>query len=200
MVSAGKTGGSGPVHYQPGRSYVLAYYFQGIDQPRTGDYGGPVLVIVENRDLHGLFEGFFYIEAFGGFYILEIDPAEGRLEELAGADDLVGVPAGHFQIEDVYVGEPFEKNSFSFHDGFSGRGADIAQPQNGGSVGNDRYQVSLGGVFVDIFRMGLYFKAGVGYPGGVGQAQVFLRKAGFCGDNFYLAGGRKRVIIQSVFL
>jgi hypothetical protein len=56
---------------------------------------------VEDRDVHGLLEGFLDLEALGGLDVLEVDPAEGGLEQLAGLDDLVLVLGRQLDVEAV---------------------------------------------------------------------------------------------------
>ena len=52
----------------------------------------------------------------------------------------------HFQVEDVDAGEFLEEDGLAFHHRLGGQGADIAQAQHGGAVGDHRHQVAAGGI------------------------------------------------------
>ena len=114
----------------------------------AGDDRRAVLVIVEDRDVHDLLQLFLDVEALGPLDVLEVDAAEGRLENLDGADDLVGILGVQLDVEDVDVGKALEEDPFAFHHRFAGERADVAQAENGGAVGDDGDQVPLGGVLI----------------------------------------------------
>ena len=157
---------------------LLAGELQRVEQRRAGDDGGAVLVVVEDRDLHGPLQLLLDVEALRRLDVLQVDAAEGRLEQLAGADDLARVLGGQFDVEDVDVGEALEQDALAFHDRLAGAGADVAQAQHGRAVGDHRHQVALGGVLVDRGGIALDLQAGHGHAGRVGQAEVALRPAG----------------------
>ena len=52
--------------------------------------------------------------------VLEVDAAEGRLEELDGADELLGVVRGELEVEDVDVGEALEEDALALHHRLAG--------------------------------------------------------------------------------
>ena len=54
----------------------------GVDQAGGGDDRGAVLVVVEDRDVHPLAQRLLDDEAVWRGDILEVDPAEARLEQL----------------------------------------------------------------------------------------------------------------------
>ena len=88
-----------------------------------------------------------------------------------------GSSVAEFDVEDVDVGEALEQDALAFHDRLAGDGADVAQAEYGGAVGDDGDQVALGGVGVNEGRIALNFEARHGDAGGVGQAQVALGTA-----------------------
>ena len=138
---------------------------QGVDQGGGGDDGGAVLVVVEDRDVHGLLEGLLDVEALRGLDVLQVDAAEGRLQQLAGLDDLVRILGVEFDVEDVDVGKALEEDALAFHDRLAGQGAEVAEAQDGGAVGDDRHQVALGGVLVGVLGVLLDRQAGLGHAG-----------------------------------
>ncbi len=68
------------VHYQPDVFNLFSYDFQGIEQCRTGDDGGTVLVVVHDRDIHLCPELRFNLEALRGFNVFKVHSAKRRLE------------------------------------------------------------------------------------------------------------------------
>ena len=113
---------------------LAAGQLEGVDERGAGDDGGAVLVVVEDRDLHRLLQLFLDDEALGRLDVLEVDPAEGGLQELAGADDLLRVLAVDLDVEDVDVGEALEEDPLPLHHRLAGQCADVSQPQHGGAV------------------------------------------------------------------
>ena len=146
--------------------------FQGVDQRRAGDDGGAVLVVVEDRDVHGLLQFLLDVETLGRLDVLQVDAAEGRLEQLAGLDDLVRIFRVELDVEDVDVGKAFEEDPLAFHDRLPGQGARFAQPEDRGAVGDHRHQIALGGVLVGILGVLCDFQTGLRDPGRVCQGQV----------------------------
>ena len=85
----------------------------------------------------------------GRLDVLEVDAAEGRREHLAEADDLLGVLGVDLDVEDVDVGEAFEEDALALHHRLAGQGADVAETEDGGAVGDHRHEIALVGVLVD---------------------------------------------------
>ena len=54
-----------------------------VEQRGAGDDRGAVLVVVEDRDVHLRDQPLFDLEALRRVDVLEVDAAEGRLEQLA---------------------------------------------------------------------------------------------------------------------
>ena len=133
-----------------------------------------MLVVVEDRDAHLGLEAALDLEAVGRADVLEVDPAEGRLEQLDGADELLGVFGVELEVEDVDVGEPLEEDALALHHRLAGQGADVAETEHGGAVRDDGDQVALGGVLVGELRIPLDLQARLGDARGVGQGEVAL--------------------------
>src|ERR1019366_8799934 len=101
-----------------------------------------VLVVVEDRYVHGLLQGLLNIETFRGLDVFEVDPAEGELQKLAHLNDIVGIVAVDFDIKHIHIREAFKEDGLALHDGLAGEGADVAQSENGGSVSDHGDQIS----------------------------------------------------------
>jgi hypothetical protein len=177
---------------------VLADDLEGVEQGRARDDRRPVLVIVEDRDLHRGPERFLDVEALGGLDVLEVDAAHGGLEELAELDDVLGILGTDLDVEDVDVGELLEEVPLAFHHRLAGEGADVAEAEDRGAVGHDRDQIALGGVLVGVVRVGLDLQAGFGDPRGVGQREVALIGQRLGGDDRDLARSAAGMVVECV--
>jgi len=104
-----------------------------------------VLVIVEHGDGHLLFQALLDPEAPRSGDVLEIDRPEGRLEGLDDPHDLVGVPGAEADRPGVDPGELLEEHRLPFHDGHRRLGADVAEAQDRGPVGDDGHEMPDGG-------------------------------------------------------
>ena len=159
---------SGPGEDHPHLVDLFTDKFQRVQQCGGRDDGRTVLVVMENRDIHRFFQGFFDIEAFGCFDIFKIDAAKGRLQQLTALDNLVGVFGVELYVKDIDIGKPLEQHPLTFHYRFPGCRPDIAQPQHRRTIGYHRYQIALGGVFVNINRIFVNFQTRLSHSGGVG--------------------------------
>ena len=77
--------------------------------------------------------------------VLEVDAAVGRREGPADGDELLGVLGLDAHGVAVDVAEALEEHRLALHDRHAGRSADVAQPEHGGAVGDDRDHVALEG-------------------------------------------------------
>ena len=81
---------------------------EGIDQAGRSDYRGAVLVVVKYRDLQQLAQPLFDDEALGCLDVLEVDAAEGRVQEPHAIDELVDIAGVDLEIDRVDVCEALE--------------------------------------------------------------------------------------------
>ena len=112
-----------------------------------------MLVVVEHRDVQLFFQPFLDLETAGSGDVLQIDAAEGGSDGLDRRHNLIGILGGQADREGVDIAEFLEENTFSFHDRHGCLGADIAQPQNGASVGDHGHGVGLQRVGVSRVRV-----------------------------------------------
>ena len=104
-LGAGERGRAGAGEDDAHLLDLLAGHRQGVEQRGAGDDRRAVLVVVEDRDVHLRLEAALDLEALGGADVLQVDAAEGRLEELDGADELLRVGGVDLDVEDVDVGD-----------------------------------------------------------------------------------------------
>src|SRR4030095_15235785 len=87
----GDRGGTGTGEHHAHVLDALANDFECVQERGTRDDRRPVLVVVEDGNLHRLPKGLFDVEAVGRPDILEVDPADRRLEQLTEANEVVRV-------------------------------------------------------------------------------------------------------------
>ena len=155
-----------------------------------------MLVVVHHRNVAFLFESVFHAETFRSLDVLQIDAAESRRDCFHGLHHLVGVFFIYLDIEGVDPGEDFEKKGFPLHHRLSRQRADVAKAEHGCAVGNDPYEVTLVGVFVDIVRIIFDFQTWIGHSGRIGKRQISLGFVGLCRNHFYFAGTAFFMILQ----
>ena len=76
------------------------------------------------------------------------------------------------EVDAVDVGEALEQDRLALHHRLGGEGAQVAQAQDGGAVGDHGHQVAAGGVVVGGVGVLLDREAGGGDAGRVGERQV----------------------------
>ena len=140
-----------------------------------------MLVIVEDRDIQLFFQCLLDLKALGALDVLQIDAAERGRNGLAGRDDAGRVVSVDADGEGVHPAKFLKEHGLALHDGQTGLGADIAQAQHSGAVGNDCHHVALEGVLVHVLRVFLDPAAGLCHAGGVGRGKVVA------GLHFHLA-------------
>ncbi len=155
-----------------------------------------VLVVVEDGDLQALAEGLLDHETVGGLDVLQVYPADRRLQQAAELDDVLGIVACHLEVEDVDVGEPLEEDGLPFHHRLPGEWPDVAQSEHGRSVGYHCHQVALVGVAECVVGVGGNGEAGLCDAGGVCQAEVLLGGGRLGGPDLQLSGPAPLVIVE----
>ena len=143
-----------------------------------------MLVVVEDGDVALLLQLALDLKAPGGGDVLQVDAAKGAGDVVDGLDKLVHVLGLDAQGEGVHIGKALEEDALALHHGHAGLGADVAQAQHRGAVGDDGHQVVAAGELIALLRMLLDLQTGLGHAGGVGQGQGLLVVGGHGGDHF----------------
>ena len=128
----------------------LALHLQRIDEAGADDDGGAVLVVVEHRDIELFLQRGFDFEAMRRGDVFEVDATEGRGDGFHHLDEVLRRLGVDFDVEDVDAGELLEQHGLAFHHRLGGERAEIAQPEDGGAIGDHRNQVALVGVVVGV--------------------------------------------------
>ena len=159
-----------------------------VDQAGGGDDGGAVLVVMEDRDVEQFAQPLLDDEAFRRLDVLEIDAAPALAEQLHAIDEFVGILGRDFEIDGIDIGEALEQHRLAFHHRLRRQRAEIAEPENGGAVGDHGDEIALGGVVVGAALVLGDGQHRHGDARRIGQRQIALRRHRLGGDDFELSG------------
>ena len=108
-----------------------------VQQRGQDDDRGAVLVVVEDRDVELGAQPLLDLEAARRRDVLEVDAAEAGRDRLHDRDDLVRVLRVEAERPGVDAAELLEQQRLALHHRHRGLGADVAEPEHGGAVGDD---------------------------------------------------------------
>ncbi len=129
QLDAGDAGRARAVDHELGLLDVAPGHFQRVEQAGRGDDGGPVLVVVEDRDVHQLLEPLLDDEAVRRLDVLEVDAAEGGAEIAHAVDEGVGVLGIDFEIDRIHVGEALEQHRLASITGLDASAPRLPRPR-----------------------------------------------------------------------
>ena len=124
---------------------------------------GTVLIIVENRDVHPLAADFLDDEAVRRLDVFKVDRAEGGAERADDFGKAFRIGFVQFDVETIDIGEFLEQDGLALHHRLGGQRPDIAQPQNGGAIGDDAHKVAARSKAAGIGRIIPDFQTGFGH-------------------------------------
>ena len=116
-LDAGNTSSTCSVQHDLCGSNLSTCDFERIDEASKADDSSPVLVVVEDRDVHERLQLFLYVEAVRRLDVFEIDSTEGWSEQFDAVDKLFRILSVDAVINGFDTGELVEKYSFTFHHG-----------------------------------------------------------------------------------
>ena len=116
---------------------------QRVQQSGGADHRGAVLVVVENGDIHFLFEPLLDDKTLGSFDILEVNAAKGRPHQPNSVTECVGVFGIQLDINRIDVSEALEQHRLAFHHRLGRQRAKVAQAKHGCAVRDDSDQIAL---------------------------------------------------------
>ncbi len=123
-----------PVQHNPAIANLFARQFQRVDEASRTDHRRAVLVIMEDRDVHDLFQALFNDETFRSLDVFKVDTTKGRPHQGNRLDDLIRVFGVQFDIDRVHIGKTLEQDRLALHHRLGGQRAKVAHPQNCGPV------------------------------------------------------------------
>ena len=165
----------------------LADKLERIGESRQRDDGGAVLIVVEDGDIAACLEPALDFKAAGRGDILQIHTAEAACQQAHSVDDLVHVFTAHAQRNRVHAAEGLEQNALALHDGHARLGADVAETENGSTVGDDGDGIPAARELVALVHVLLDLQTGRGDAGGVGKTQRITGIDRRAGDDLQLA-------------
>src|SRR4030095_12548969 len=126
----------------------------------------------EDRDVELLAQPLFDFEAPRGGNVLEVHAAEARRDQFDRLDYLADVLGGQTDREGVHAGELLEEHRLALHDRHRRFGADVAEAQHRGAVGDHGHGVLLDRQGEGALAVVTNRQAHPGHTRGVGHGEV----------------------------
>ena len=133
-----------------------------------------MLVVMHDGYIKLLSQSLFDLKTLRCLDILQIDASEGGGDRFDHLNEFFRIFFIYLNIEHIDTGKYFKQQPLSFHHRFACQSTDITQAQHGGTVGDDRHQITPGGVIISGLRVFFYFKAGFCHSGRVGEREIML--------------------------
>ena len=177
----------------------LARQMQRIDKASCADHGRSMLVVMENGDVHHLFQTLLDDETLWRLDVFKVDPAKGRPHQADSIDESVGIFGIKLDVDAVHIGKPLEQNRLAFHHRLGRQCPKIAKTQNCRPVRDYSHKVALVRIIISRFGRGGDFLAWHSNARGIGQRQIALRRHGNGGRHLELAWCRFHMKGQGLF-
>ena len=163
-----------------------------VDQCGQNNDSGPVLVVVENRDVESLDQAALDLEAPWTRDVFQVDATKGGREADDGFDDLVYIRRVEGHRDGVHPTELLEQHGLALHHGHRRMGPDVTEAEHGGAVGDDGDGVGHPGVLVGSFGVSDDRFTDPRDARGVRQRQVVRVAQRDSGDYLHLAAAVQR--------
>ena len=150
----------------------LSGELHGIDDTGKNNNGRSVLIVMEDRNVHGLLQTAFDFKTARRADILQIDSAEGGLQALNGLYDLVHILRFQADREGIHPAEFLEQNGLALHNRHRSLWADVAKSQNRGSIADNRNGILLQGIGIGFLRILMDDLAGLCNARCIGKRQI----------------------------
>ena len=171
-----------------------------VEQAGARDDRGAVLIVVKHGDSHPLAELLLDLEARRRRDVLEVDPAERRLECGDDVAELVDVLLGDLEIEDIDVGELLEQARLALHHRLAGGGPDVAEAEDGGAVRDHRDEIAARRVLPRQLFVARDLETRLGDAGRVRVRQIDLADERLGRDDLEFSFTSAAVILERVVL
>ena len=158
-----------------------------------------MLIVVENGDIHPLFQAVLDFKTFRCLDVFQVDAAESRFQRSDGFNEFFRIGLIDFNVKHINASKLLEEHALAFHDRLAGERTDIAKTEHGGAVGNDGNQIGARSEEIRLQRVSFDGLTGVGDAGGVSERQVALVIEGLGRGYRHLTGGGETVITQGFF-
>ncbi len=128
---------------------------EGVEERGGGHDRRALEVLVDHRDAQLVAQPPEDVEALRRADVLQVDAAEGRLEDAHRLDEPVRVARVELEVEPVEIGQALEEHRGAFQHRLRHDGPDIAQAGHGRAVRDDADEVGLRGIAEHRLRVGL---------------------------------------------
>ena len=155
-----------------------------------------MLIVVEDRYVHGLLETLLDHEAVGRPDVLEIDTTHRGLEKLTKADDVLRILRADFEIEHIDAGELLEEHPLTLHDRLRRARTDVPQTEYRCPIRHYRDQISSCCVLEYRVRIIADFETGGRHSRSIRERQLSLRIERLGGNNLDLPGPARSVVLE----
>ncbi len=150
----------------------LAHNLERVQQACEDHGSGALLIIMPDRDLRLGLERIQDAETLRLGNVFQVHPAEGRLEHLHGADDLIWIFGIQGERDRVHPTQVFIEQGLPFHHRERRRRADIAQTQHARPVTDHRDRVPLVGEPINLLGILRDGAAGFRHSGRVPDGEI----------------------------
>ena len=155
---------------------------------------------MKDRNVETLLQSFFDHKTLGCADVFQVDAAKGRRNQFACSNDVFGVVAVDFDVEDIDIRKALEENALALHDGLARQGSDIAKAQHRAAVGDDGHQIALRRIAIRVIGVARDLKARLRDTRRIGQSQIFCGDGGLGGNHFQLTGPAVPMVGEGLLL
>ena len=177
---------TGTIYNNLGIAEPLANQLEAIHQCRYSNYSSTMLVIMENRNIHGFLQAVLNIKALRCLDILQVNAAKARLQHLHSMTNIIHIAGVQAKRHGIHTGKTLEKNRFSLHNRQSGTCSNIAQPQHSSAIGYHSHHIGFGSIIINLVIIFLYFQARCRNTRRICQGQILGGTQIHLADNFQL--------------
>ena len=174
QTSDRSTGSASAIHDDFHIFDLFADDFESTEECCQSSDRSAVLVIVEDRDVHDLFQFVFDVIAFRGRDIFEVDAGEVLFEQFDCVDEFLRILGVQSDRDRIDLSESLVQCGFAFHDRHSSSCADIAHAEDTGAIRNDGYDIASPGQFQGQVFIVFDREARSGYTRGVYDREVVI--------------------------
>jgi len=171
-----------------------------IDETSQADDSSPVLIVVEDWNIHKRLELLLNIEAVWSFDIFKVDSSKGRSEQFDTVDEFFRVLSVDADVDRFNTSEFVEKDSLALHHWLGSKRADVTETKDSGAVGDDSDSVALVCVLVGCFLVLCNGDARYSNTWGVGERKILLVVHWLGGLDSELPWDRRRMVEKWLFI
>src|SRR6185437_6428754 len=121
---------------------LLLHHLHGVERGSNDSDGSAMLVVVEYRNVELLLQALLDFPATGRGDILEVDTTISLGSHLRDEDDFLDLLRVEREYDSIHIAPRLEQRSLAFHHRSGGDWADVAEPKDARSVGDDQDRIA----------------------------------------------------------